>query len=110
MRSGGSAASRATRAAGDLDGVAVTPIDGGIPIDQVLDQKLEHFRLRVLGPGLGDEDLVRMRRPEPGLLVEIGRQPVVGIDPLVEIERLQPDLKELRRSVVRRVHPRLRRR
>ena len=63
-------------------------------------QQRQHLGLCILSSSLGDEDfrpMFGMDAPLPGQLEIEG---VVDLDPVREIELLQPDLEELRRAVI----------
>ena len=65
----------------------------GKPRWQILSEKSQHFGLCVLRAALGDENLIWICGIDAPLLGELEIERVIDLDPVREVERLQPDLE-----------------
>ena len=61
---------------------------------EIVGQQRAHFRLRSLGPRLSAKHQLALAGRQPVLLRPVGGKITIGLEPLRQIERLQPDLEQ----------------
>ena len=65
-----------------------------VVLGEIVGQQRAHFRLRSLSPRLSAKHQLALAGRQPVLLRPVGGKITIGLEPLRQIERLQPDLEQ----------------